>query len=151
MKTLHRTAALMTAFLVIATAALGQGSGLAQRKAAARGVLDMAFNQKQPARAVQRYMGPYYRQHNPHAPNGTKAFVAFATGYLKQFPKLRYNIKRVVGEGDLVFVHSHVIPKPGDLGSAVVDIFRFERGKIVEHWDVVQPVPAKSANRNTMF
>jgi predicted SnoaL-like aldol condensation-catalyzing enzyme len=50
-----------------------------------------------------------------------------------------------------VVLHSHLILKPGDRGSAVVDIFRLENGKIVEHWDVVQEVPEKSANDNTMF
>ena len=35
-----------------------------------------------------------------------------------------------------------------DLGRAVVDIFRVEDGRIVEHWDVMQPVPAESNNDN---
>ena len=40
---------------------------------------------------------------------------------------------------------------PDDLGLAVVDIFRVEDGRIIEHWDVIQPVPAESANTNGMF
>lgn len=54
-------------------------------------------------------------------------------------------------EGELVAVHSHVRQKPGDLGAAVVHIFRFEKGRIVELWDLGQPVPEKSPNQYGMF
>ena len=60
-------------------------------------------------------------------------------------------IKRVVAEGDLVVLHVHSTQNAQDGGEAVVDIFRVEQGKIVEHWDVIQTIPAESANRNTMF
>jgi predicted SnoaL-like aldol condensation-catalyzing enzyme len=64
---------------------------------------------------------------------------------------LRFDFKRLVAEGDLVVVHSHLVRKPGDRGMTVMDIFRLENGKIVEHWDVLQEVPESPANNNTMF
>lgn len=60
-------------------------------------------------------------------------------------------IVRSAADGDLVYLHVHATEHPGDRGEAVVDIFRVKDGKIVEHWDVIQPVPETSANRNTMF
>ena len=47
--------------------------------------------------------------------------------------------------------HVHSTQNAQDRGEAVVDIFRVEQGKIVEHWDVIQSIPAESANRNSMF
>ena len=66
-------------------------------------------------------------------------------------PGWTYEIKHAYVDGDIAIIHSHVRMKADDRGMAVVDIFRFEKGKIVEHWDVVQPIPEKSANNNTMF
>ena len=58
---------------------------------------------------------------------------------------------RFIADGDLVAVHSHLRLSPETRGTAVVDIFRLENGKIVEHWDALQRVPESSANSNTMF
>ena len=68
-----------------------------------------------------------------------------------KFPNSRSEFKRTFAEGDYVIVHVHAIREPGTRGSAIIDIFRLENGKIVEHWDVVQPIPEKAANDNTMF
>lgn len=57
----------------------------------------------------------------------------------------------MIAEGDPVMLHAHAVREPGRLGTAIVDIFRVENGKIVEHWDVIQAVPEKAANQNTMF
>jgi predicted SnoaL-like aldol condensation-catalyzing enzyme len=48
-------------------------------------------------------------------------------------------------------VRSHLKPNPKNRGVAVVDIFRVENGAIVEHWDVMQPVPPQTANKNGVF
>jgi len=112
---------------------------------------DLAIDQRKPEEAVAKYLGPHYRQHNPGAGDGPEPFIAAVKGLTKTFPELSMEPKRIVAEGDYVVLHSHLILKPGDRGRAVVDIFRLENGKIVEHWDVVQEVPETSANNNTMF
>ena len=111
----------------------------------------LAFNDKQPEEAVARYVGDRYIQHNPQAPDGPEAFIAFVRGFAGQFPELNIEIKRVIAEGDLVMTHGLITTSPDDRGTAAADIFRLENGKIVEHWDVVQDIPEKAANQNTMF
>jgi predicted SnoaL-like aldol condensation-catalyzing enzyme len=101
--------------------------------------------------AAAKYFGPRYVQHNPGAGNGPEGFKRLV-GFLKEkFPNSRSEIKRVIAEGDLVVLHVHSKREPTDRGRAIVDIFKVENGKIVEHWDVIQDVPEKSANDNTMF
>ena len=112
---------------------------------------ELAINQRKPEEAVAKYLGPHYRQHNPGAGDGPEPFIAAVKGLTKTFPELRMEPKRIIAEGDIVVLHSHLVREPGDRGRAVVDIFRLENGKIVEHWDVVQEVPETSANNNTMF
>jgi len=112
---------------------------------------ELAINQRKPEEAVAKYLGPNYRQHNPGAGDGPEPFIAAVKGITKTFPDFRMERKRIIAEGDIVVLHSHLIREPGDRGRAVVDIFRLENGKIVEHWDVVQEVPETSANNNTMF
>lgn len=112
---------------------------------------DMALNQKKSEEAVSKYMGKVYRQHNPTVGDGAEAFINFVKGFVKQYPELHFDFKRFIAEGDLVVVHSHLKLNQADRGTAVMDIFRLDKGKVVEHWDVLQQVPEKSANKNTMF
>jgi predicted SnoaL-like aldol condensation-catalyzing enzyme len=124
---------------------------LESNKQTVRAFYDLAFNDKQPEAAVERYLGSYYTQHNPMAGDGPGPFVEFVKAYTGQFPELHVDIKRVVAEDDLVVTHSLIKTSPGDRGTAAADFFRLEDGKIVEHWDVLQPVPETAANDNTMF
>lgn len=98
-----------------------------------------------------RYIGNQYIQHNPYVPNGKAPFVNYFTQYFKENPTAKSTIKRAIADGDLVWLHVHSRQNSKDLGTAVVDIFRVENGKIIEHWDVQQEVPKPSANKNTMF
>lgn len=92
-----------------------------------------------------------YKQHNPDARDGKSPFVDYFTGFFKDNPQSRARIVRSAADGDLVWLHVHSTNGPQDRGQSVVDIFRVENGKIVEHWDVIQAVPEKPANENTMF
>ncbi len=109
------------------------------------------FALRKPEEAVAKYIGPNYRQHNPGSADGSESLIMTMKWFTQNFPELRMETKRIIAEGDLVVLHSHLILKPGDRGSAVVEIFRLENGKIVEHWDVAQEIPETSANNNTMF
>jgi predicted SnoaL-like aldol condensation-catalyzing enzyme len=105
----------------------------------------------EPEKAVELYVGNRYVQHNPMAADGTEAFVGFVKWIRGENPGMKLEIKRVVAEGDIVVTHSQLVLKPGEPGQALADFFRVEDGKIVEHWDVVQDIPAESANDNGMF
>jgi len=109
-----------------------------------------AINDKDFA-AASAYMGDMYIQHNPLAadgPEGLKNFLDFAKANLSSF---KVEIKQAFADGDYVILHVHAKSGPDDRGSAVMDIFRLEDGKVVEHWDVIQAIPETSANDNTMF
>ena len=102
--------------------------------------------------AFRLYAIPAYRQHNPLIEDGMEGVKKFVAWIMANHPNARGEIKRIFADGDHVILHSHwhgLSDNPG--GEAVVDIFRLEGGKVVEHWDVIQPIPETSANANTMF
>ncbi|MGO3885330.1 MAG: nuclear transport factor 2 family protein, partial [Mycetocola sp.] len=101
--------------------------------------------------AADRFLSEDYIQHSPEVAGGAEGFISGMGGFLDATPELSVSVKRVLAEGDLVLVHSHMVNAPGEQGSAVMDIFRVEDDVIAEHWDAVQAVPAESANGHTMF
>jgi len=111
---------------------------------------DAAVNQKDFEKASQ-YLGARYIQHNPLAADGREGFKSFIAFLKDKFPNNRSEIKRIFADGDYVIFHVHAVREPGTRGNAIVDIFRLENGKVVEHWDVIQPIPEKTTNDNGMF
>ena len=125
----------------------------AQEEANKKVVLDLyekGINQKDFEAAAKNF-GPRYVQHNPRAADGPEGFKAFIEFLKTKFPNYHSEIKRVFADGDYVILHVHNVPEPGQRGAAIVDIFRLENGKVIEHWDVRQDIPETAANNNTMF
>lgn len=113
--------------------------------------IDMFYGQKKPREAFEKYVAADYIQHNPGAPDGREATLALLEPFMKSMPDRTTKVLRILVDGDLAAVHSRGAKGPDDRGMAIVDIFRLKDGKIVEHWDVLQPVPEQSANPHPMF
>ena len=111
----------------------------------------MMFNDCKPRQAIEEFVGDDYIQHHPLVASGKEPFIALFEGFAKTSPNKHAEVKRAVAEGDLVVLHVKQV-WPGEKDYAGMDFFRFDdNGKIVEHWDVLQIIPEKSANDNTMF
>ncbi len=147
-ETVMKSLALVLALLVVG--ALPAHADPEANKKAVLEFYDKALNQKD-FDAASKYFGPHYIQHNPGAPDGIEGLKDFIALRKEKFPAAKSEIKRAFAEGDYVILHVHGVREPGERGVAIVDIFRLENGKIVEHWDVVQPIPEKTANSNGMF
>ena len=144
---------MLRALLVALVATIAMPAFAADIEANKKIVVDFyeqALNQKD-FDAAAKYFGPRYIQHNPLVPNGPDGLKRLVALLKEKFPNAHSEIKRVIAKGDYVVLHVHAVRAPGERGRAIVDIFKLENGKIVEHWDVIQDVPEKAANDNTMF
>jgi predicted SnoaL-like aldol condensation-catalyzing enzyme len=134
-------------------AASGYAADTAQMEANKKAVVEFyekAINQKD-FEAASAYLGPRYIQHNPTAADGAEGLKRFIAFLRDKAPNYHSDIKRVFADGDYVILHVHNKREPDARGTAIVDIFRLENGKIVEHWDVRQDIPEQTVNPNGMF
>jgi predicted SnoaL-like aldol condensation-catalyzing enzyme len=99
--------------------------------------------------AVDKYIGDNYIQHNPAVADGKEALKAALKVWFKDAPKEKIDIQHIGADGNFVYIHTK--SRQGNKTISVMDIFRIDGSKIVEHWDVMQEVPAKAANDHPMF
>ena len=125
------------------------GAETTDTKAIVEAFFDQVFVRGDIRPGIERYLAEDYIQHNPLAADGRDAVLKFFESIpADKLPKV--TLARIIAEGDLAAVH-YRSESPGRPPFAVVDIFRVQDGKIVEHWDVVQPIPLTSANPHPMF
>lgn len=114
-----------------------------------------SFDNPSDTSAVKRYVSSNkYIQHNPEVANGRDSLIGYLDYLSHSDVKIKTEIAKTIAMGDMVLVHSKQtdLNRKGDLGTGYMDIFRFNsEGKIVEHWDIIEPQTGKSANNNDVF
>ena len=118
--------------------------------------IEVFYNQNRLTDGFEAWVHPEYIQHDPNSPTGRDPTIEVLAAHMQANPEMTHDVKRVIygdegPDGTLVAVHYHFKRAPDDRGSAVVDIYRVQDGYLVEHWDVIQPVPEDALNDNTMF
>lgn len=147
---------LMFAALALATPAHAQLTDAQKMERNKKNIVEFynaVLNEKNFDKA-KTYVGATYIQHNPIGADGLEGILGFITFLREKFPNNKSEIKRVFAEGNYVIVHVHAVREPGQRGNAIFDLFRLDdNGKVLEHWDAVQPIPdpATAKNKNGMF
>ena len=120
-------------------------------KALAKAMVEDLLMGKNPGRMPDYISAEKYDQHNPLIEDGLSGLVKAVNYLVSENNMFQYTrIHKVLGEGDFVLVISE--GRWNGTTNAFYDLLRFEQGKAVEHWDVIQPVPSMNlANGNTMF
>lgn len=112
--------------------------------------VEVFYKQKNVRKAFEDFVSEQYIQHNPTIVDGREAAIEMLEPKFSN-PDANFDIKRILVDGDLAAIHLNGKLSANTLGVAVVDIYRLLDGKIVEHWDIVQPVPTEKKNPRSMF
>ncbi|MFI2566310.1 nuclear transport factor 2 family protein [Paenarthrobacter sp. NPDC018779] len=123
---------------------------MTDNRAAFEKFVDVFYTQKRVREAFEFLVAEDYLQHNPNIPDGPEAAITALTPKFDGSPDARFEVQRILVDGDLAMVHVRA-SHPDRPDAAVADIYRFANGRIVEHWDVLQPVPADPVHDHPMF
>ncbi|NKB63418.1 MAG: polyketide cyclase [Gammaproteobacteria bacterium] len=94
---------------------------------------------------LERYDNSSYVQHNRNLPDKVTGLVSFLKEFVGDYPDYTYDVKHIYVDGDYVIFHSHATLKKDDRGNDtkgmnIIDTWRLEDGRIVEHWDSIQAI-----------
>jgi predicted SnoaL-like aldol condensation-catalyzing enzyme len=121
-----------------------------KNRAVMRHFVETLYRDKQVALAYQTFVSEDFAEHSPGRPAGRAAAIAALTP-LFATPSASFTVEHLLVDGNLAAVHYRGRIDSQGPGAAVVEIFRLQDGKIVEHWDVYQPIPPISKNAHPMF
>jgi len=111
---------------------------------------ELFYAQRQPRAAFEKHVSADYLQHSPALTDGPEAALRMLEPLFGR-EEARFEVKRILIDDPYAVVHLHGRPDPALPGVAVADFYRVENGKIVEHWDVIQPVPENRTNPRDMI
>lgn len=134
---------------LVALALLGNGPA-PDNRAIITDFARLFYTERAVRQAFETYVAPDYVQHNPGLADGRDAAVAALEPMFSDRNR-SFEVRKIIVDGDLAAIHIFVKPDPAARGAAVADFYRLKDGKIVEHWDVIQPIPETSANAHPMF
>jgi len=108
------------------------------------------YTERKVRAAFERYVAADYIQHNPGILDGREAAIAMLEPKFSA-PSASFDVKRILVDGDMAMIHLRGRPSPDNPGGAVADIYRLKDGRIVEHWDVLQPIQTQTVNPHPYF
>lgn len=126
------------------------GPAQADNRAVVTDFARMFYTERDVRAAFETYVAEDYIQHNPGIADGRAAAVERLVPMFAESGR-EFGVRQIIVDGDMAVIHVHAIPTPGARGASVFDMYRLENGRIVEHWDAIQPVPETSANPHPMF
>lgn len=135
---------------LLALVLLGNGPSAPDNRSVIEDFARLFYVERDVRQAFETYVAPDYIQHNPGVPDGRDAAIALLQPMFSD-RNHSFEVRKIIVDGDLAAIHIFAKPDPKARGAAVADFYRLKNGKIVEHWDVIQPIPEKAANAHPMF